>query len=117
MYGNMPYTCAMAANRAKRGRSSQPRKSAARTARLETRVTAGQKALIERAAAYQGRSVSDFVVSTLASAAQAVIQDHEVVRIDSEESRAFVELLLNPPEPNTALQAAARKWRRTVVSP
>lgn len=97
-------------------RSTKPRKSAVRSARLEARITASQKAMIERAAAYQGRSVSDFVTSTLSSAAKAVIEEHEIIRLNAEESRRFAELLLTPPEPNAALKAAARQWRRTVES-
>jgi uncharacterized protein (DUF1778 family) len=87
-----------------------------RGARLETRLTESQKALIERAAAYQGRSVSDFVTSTLSSAAKAVIEEHEIIRLNAEESRRFVELLLNPPKASAALKAAADQWRRTVES-
>ena len=37
----------------------------AKTARLEARISAEQKALIERAAAYERRSVSDFVVQAV----------------------------------------------------
>jgi uncharacterized protein (DUF1778 family) len=91
---------------------SKPRRST----RLETRLTVDQKAMIERAAAYQGRSVSDFVVQTLATAAELVVQEHEIIRLNAEQSRAFVEALLNPPPPNAALRRAARKYLRTVES-
>jgi uncharacterized protein (DUF1778 family) len=87
-----------------------------KTARLEARITAEQKALVERAAAYQGRSVSDFVVTTVQEAAKAVIQEHEVLRLNASQSRAFVESLLNPPEPTAALQQAAEEYRQDVVS-
>jgi uncharacterized protein (DUF1778 family) len=88
----------------------------AKTARLETRLTAEQKRLIERAATCQGRSVSDFVVQTLHDAAKAVIQEHEVLRLNRSQSRAFVEALLNAPQPNKALRQAARRYRKDVVS-
>jgi uncharacterized protein (DUF1778 family) len=87
-----------------------------RAARLEARITDAQKALIERAAAYEGRSVTDFVVSTLASAAKSVVDDHELIRLSPAESLAFVKKLLNPPPPNAALRKAARLHRRTVDS-
>lgn len=106
----------MATKRVKARRGPKPRTRQTRVARLETRMTKTQKALIERAAAYEGRSVSDFVVSTLAAAAKTVVQEHEVIRLNPEESRRFVELLLNPPEPNAALREAARTHRRIVVS-
>ena len=79
-------------------------------------MTKTQKSLLERAAAYEGRSLTDFVVSTLSSAAEAVIHQHEVIRLNPAQSRAFVEMLLNPPAPNAALRQAARKYRRSVKS-
>ncbi len=88
----------------------------ARTLRLEARVTADQKELIERAAAYQGRTVSEFVVNTVQEAAKAVIHEHEVLRLNGSQSRAFVESLVNPPEPNGALQQAADVYRQDVIS-
>jgi len=88
----------------------------ARTARLEARVTAKVKTLIERAAAYEGRTVSQFVVETVQEAAKAVIQEHEVLRLNPSQSRAFVERLLHPPAPNALLRKAAEEYSRKVVS-
>lgn len=90
--------------------------SPTRNARLEARVTAEQKELIERAAGYEGRSVSDFVVATVQEAAKAVIQAHEVLRLNQSQGRAFVETLLAPPKPSEALQQAAEEFRRDVDS-
>ena len=90
--------------------------SAAKNARLEARITAEQKELIERAAAYEGRSVSDFVVATVQQAAKAVVQEHELLRLNEAQSRALVETLLSPPEPNEALQEAADQYRENVKS-
>jgi uncharacterized protein (DUF1778 family) len=87
-----------------------------KNARLEARVTQEQKELIERAASYEGRSVSDFVVATVQEAAIAVIQEHELLRLSKSQSRAFVETLLKPPEPNDALRQAAQQYRDDVIS-
>ena len=90
--------------------------STVKNARLEARITPEQKELIERAAAYEGRSVSDFVVGTVQQAAKAVVQEHEVLRLNESQSRAFVETLLNPPEPNEALRKAAEQYQEDVSS-
>jgi uncharacterized protein (DUF1778 family) len=90
--------------------------SNAKTARLEARVTAEQKELIVRAAAYEGRSVSDFVVDTVQQAAKAIVQEHELLRLNESQSRTFVETLLNASEANEALQHAADEYRRDVSS-
>ena len=49
-----------------------------RAERLETRVTAEQKRLIERAAALQGRTVTDFVLTSVQDAAQRHDPIHQV---------------------------------------
>jgi uncharacterized protein (DUF1778 family) len=87
-----------------------------KTARLEARITEQQKAMIERAAAYEGRSVTDFVVHAIAQAAKTVVQEHEVLRLNQAQSRAFVQRLLKASEPNRALRAAAKKYRRSVAA-
>jgi len=87
-----------------------------KNARLEARITTEQKDLIERAAAYEGRSVSDFVVATVQAAAKAVVQEHEVLRLNGAQGREFVDALLNPPEPNQALQQAGDGYHRDVNS-
>ena len=58
----------MMAELAKRSSTSR-----ARGERLETRVTADQKRLIEHAAALQGRSLTDFVLTSLQDAARRAI--------------------------------------------
>ena len=95
---------------------AQAQESSGKKERLEARITAEQKALIERAAAYEGRTLSDFVVTTVQEAAKAVIQEHEILQLNPSQSRAFVEQLLHPREPNEALQRAAKEYRRRVSS-
>ena len=86
----------------------------ARRERLEARVSAEQKELLQRAAALEGRSLTDFVVSSAQAAAQETIERHEVVTLTVRESTAFVEALLNPPPPNAALLRAAEHHRELI---
>jgi len=90
--------------------------NATKTARLETRVSVQQKSLIERAAAYQGRSVSDFVIAHAESAAKQVIEEYERLRLDGEQSRVLVEALLDPKTPNKRLREAVEGHRNQVTS-
>lgn len=80
-------------------------------ARLEARVTREQKRLIERAARLRGTSVTDFVLSSAQQAATATIKDFEMLSLRDEAREVFVNALLNPPPPNPAAQAAARRYR------
>lgn len=88
----------------------------AKNARLEARITAEQKRLIERAAAYEGRTVSDFVVTSVHEAAKTVVQEHELLRLNERQSLMLVDLLLKPPEPNETLRKAAEEYRKDVIS-
>jgi len=86
--------------------------SVQRTRRLEVRTTLAQKRLIERAAALRGTSVTDFVVSNIQAAATETIQEFESLSLRDEAREVFVNALLNPPEPNEALKAAASRHKR-----
>lgn len=87
-------------------------KERTRSERLEARVTSEQKDLIERAAAIQGRSVTDFVVSTVQDAAQKAIEDHQRIVLSVQDAEAFVEALLNPQPVNDRLRETIRRYRR-----
>jgi len=80
--------------------------------RLETRVTADQKSLIERAAALQGRTVTDFVLTSVQEAALRAIDEHQRIDLSIRDSEAFVEALLNPCPVNDRLRDTVRRYRR-----
>jgi uncharacterized protein (DUF1778 family) len=83
-----------------------------RAARLEARVTTGQKALLQQAATLSGRTLSEFVVASAQEAAARVIQDHETIRLSRAEQVAFVNALLKPRAPAARLRKAAAKYRQ-----
>lgn len=87
-------------------------KKTAKSERLETRVTPEQKRTIERAANLRGTSVTNFVLQAIQHAADETIQLHEAVVLRGEAGRVFVDALLNPPAPNAALRAAAKRHLR-----
>lgn len=80
--------------------------------RLETRVTADQKKLIERAAALQGRTVTDFVLSSVQDAARRAIEEHQRLDLTVRDGEAFVEALLNPRPVNDRLRETVRRYRQ-----
>jgi uncharacterized protein (DUF1778 family) len=82
-----------------------------RAQRLEARVTAEQKHLIERAAALQGRTVTDFVLTSLQDAARRAIEEHREFQLSVRDSEAFVEALLNPKPVNDRLRETVRRYR------
>jgi len=82
-----------------------------RTERLEARVTSEQKSLIERAAALQGRSVTDFVIASVQDAARRAIEEHQRLDLSLRDSQAFVEAVVNPQPVNDRLRETVSRYR------
>jgi uncharacterized protein (DUF1778 family) len=82
-----------------------------RRERLEARLSPEQKALLERAAALEGRTLSDFVVSNAQAAAVETIRRYELIALTARDSLAFAEALATPSAPTEQLRAAARRHR------
>src|ERR1700751_1235684 len=80
--------------------------------RLEARITADQKDLIERAAALQGRSVTDFVLTSVQEAAHRAIEEHQRLDLSVRDSRAFVDALINPQPVNDRMRDTVRRYRQ-----
>ena len=87
-----------------------------KSARIETRVSSEQKELIERAAAYSGRTLSDFVIAHVEVAAKKVIEEHERLHLDQTQSRMLVDALLSAKKPNKQLKLAMDNYRKRVES-
>jgi len=83
-----------------------------RTARLEARIAPETLAIVRRAAASQGRSVSDFVVAAAQDAANRAIEETEIIRLPVEGQRRLAALLLHPPAPGPALKKAFKRRRQ-----
>ena len=84
--------------------------SAARDSRLEVRVASDEKAIIERAAALSGSNTTDFVRSTMLTAARETVRMHEVIKLTADGRRVFVEAIIDPPDPNEHLRSGTRVW-------
>ncbi len=83
-----------------------------RSQRVEARVTPEQKKLLEHAAALEGRSLTDFVLSSAQAAAADTIRRHELLNLTPHDQETFVAALLHPPAPNKALREAAASYLR-----
>ena len=86
------------------------------SARLEARIKPEVKALWQKAAELEGRSLTDFVITSVQEAAFKVLERHQQLKLDREDSEAFVDALLNPPQPNESLTAAALRYQQTLES-
>lgn len=85
-----------------------------KAARIETRVTADQKALFQRAAELTGRSLTDFILRSAQEVAVRTVREYEVLALSGQDRDRFVRALLKPPPPSQRLRQAARRYRRVV---
>ena len=75
-------------------------------ARLEGRISSETKALFQKAADLERRTLTDFVIASVQSEALRVIERHQTLKLSIEDAEAFVDALTNPPKLNDALKAA-----------
>ena len=85
-----------------------------RSARLDARVSQKEKDLIEAAAGLRGVSITDFLRTTVTDAAHRIIRESELLTLSERSRKIFVQALLNPPKPNDAAIAAARRFKQEV---
>ena len=84
-----------------------------KTDRIDVRLPSETKRVIERAASLIGTTTSDFITMKAYEAAQRVVEGHDRWVLNTAQSKAFVDALLNT-EPNAALRAAARDHKALV---
>lgn len=73
------------------------------SARINLRVSPSAKALIERAAAIMGSTVSSFMLQNAYEAASRVVADNDTILLSQADFEAFIAACENPPEPTEAL--------------
>jgi uncharacterized protein (DUF1778 family) len=96
-------------------RSSKPTRPRRRQkgARLAARVSFEQKALFKKAAAIEGRTLTEFLVGSAQEKAQAIVQAQTFMKLTARDSEILVNALLNPPAPNKRLLAEAERFKKT----
>lgn len=95
-------------------RIRRKKKVASKVYRFDARLDEDQKTLIQRAADLEGRTMTDFVLHSAKVAAERTIQDRAIMILSARDTEAFVNAILNPPEPGPVLRAAARAYKNRV---
>jgi uncharacterized protein (DUF1778 family) len=84
-----------------------------RSARLNFRLTAELKTVIEEAAAATGQSISDFAISTLVQGSRNVLEQAHVTQLSKRDRDKFIGMLdAVQSKPNRALAKAAREYKK-----
>ena len=82
-----------------------------RSERLEVRVSPSLHNRVNHAAALRGQTVAAFVTAAVQDAAQRVIEDAEVTRLNRDDFDKLVSALETNAAPSKALGAAAARHR------
>jgi uncharacterized protein (DUF1778 family) len=85
-----------------------PRPAVDDNQRLALRLKPADKAIILRAVALKQTDMTSFILRTVLQEAQAVIDQHERLKLTKRDSLLVMELLENPPAANAKLRKAAR---------
>jgi uncharacterized protein (DUF1778 family) len=85
------------------------------SARLEARISADLHSVVKRAAEIQGRTMTDFVIHALQSAATQAIEQADQVRMTLADQEAFAQALIAPAKPNAALKRAFSKANKLLA--
>lgn len=78
-----------------------------KTKRIVARISQRDKALLERAAALEGRTIAAFVVKHAVAKAEQLVELRQIIRLDAAQSRQLVEALLAPPPKPTEVARRA----------
>ena len=85
-----------------------PRIAVEDNSRMSFRIRAEEKALLLRAVALDHTDLTDFVIRNALRAARAIVDKADRLQVSARDSLRVLDLLENPPAPNTRLRAAAR---------
>ena len=95
--------------------TARKRPPKARDERLEARISHDQKAMFQRAAELQGRTLTDFVIASVHEAASRAIEEYETLVLSDRDRAVFFDALANPPPTSKRLQRAFAEHKRRVV--
>jgi uncharacterized protein (DUF1778 family) len=74
------------------------------SSRINLRTSVDAKAMIERAAALMGTTVSGFMLQNAYEAARRVVSDYDTLMLTQRDFEAFASSVEKPPKPKAALR-------------
>ena len=81
-----------------------------RDKRIDLRLKASEKHLLEKAAEYTGRKSSDFMRDTLIQKAQEIVEEREFFVLRDHAREAFFDALRSPPKPSATMYEDAKAY-------
>lgn len=90
--------------------------SIAKSERINLRLQQSAKKLIERAATFEGKTVSSFIVSSALASAEKTLHEHESIQLNQQDAQRFYDALAKPVRFSKKLTEALAEHDRRVDS-
>ncbi len=87
-----------------------------RNERINLRVKSSAKRLLTRAADFEGKTISHFILTSALKCAEETVQEHQMMTLNTKNSRAFFDALAVPVRFNRKLTAALEEYDKRVIS-
>ncbi len=84
--------------------------------RINLRLKHSAKRLLERAASFEGKTVSSFILNSALNHAEKTIHEHEAISLNSKDSEAFFNALASSPRFNKKLAASFKEHEQRITS-
>lgn len=90
--------------------------TAAKNERINLRLKQSAKNLIERAATFEGKTVSSFILSSALDSAEKTLHEHESMQLNEQDAQRFYDALAKPVTFNEKLTEVFAEHDRHVNS-
>ena len=84
--------------------------------RINLRVQSNAKRLIVRAAGFEGKTVSHFILNSALKCAEETIQEYQTMKLNAKDSMAFFDALATPVQFNRKLTAALEEYDKRIIT-
>ncbi len=84
--------------------------------RINIRLDDTAKHAIERAASFEGKTVSNYILTSALASAEQTIGEHESMVLSKRDSETFFDALSRPVQFNSKLLSAFKEHGRRIVS-
>lgn len=83
--------------------------------RINLRLKQSSKRLLERAASFEGKTISNFILSSALAHAEKAVQAHEVMSLNAQDAETFFNALAAPVRFNRKLTGAFKEHDKRVT--
>jgi uncharacterized protein (DUF1778 family) len=84
--------------------------------RINLRLNSSAKSVLERAAGFEGKTVSSFILNCAIEKAEEIVRKHETMTLNTKNSKAFLEALSAPAGFNKKLSDTLKEHGDRVTS-